>query len=378
MFNDFVKRFRVTISKEAAVAKVTIADIAKETGFSATTISRYLNGKYEFMSEATRQRIAEAIGKSEYKPNKMARSLRLQQSQMIGVLVSDITSPFSSFLFKGITEQCEKAGYTVLLADAGDNPETERKYIQSMLAQGVDGLIINATGADVAYLNEVNRLHAPIILADRPVNGFEGPLVMSDTNQSMADMLKFMKDKGYTDVCYVTGTVGTNGIRRNRTDAFKRYHHELWGHEGAVVEYGPADLAKMEQQVLVFVKGGPQRAVLAGNGIVLNDLAKLCRQHQLEIGKTVGLGAYDNWPWMDVIGPGITVMEVPTYDLGKHSAERLLQQIQSAEQGSQGVEQGPQGTEPAGAMSAGSAQNAEADASRVDILPCRLIVRQSL
>ena len=98
----------------------------------------------------------------------------------------------------------------------------------------------------------------------------------------------------------------------------------------------------------------------------------------MEIGKTVGLGAYDNWPWMDVIGPGITVMEVPTYDLGKRSAERLLQQIQSAEQGSQGVEQGPQGTEPAGAMSAGSAQNAEADASRVDILPCRLIVRQSL
>ncbi|MBP9624750.1 MAG: LacI family DNA-binding transcriptional regulator, partial [Veillonella sp.] len=63
-----------------------------------------------FMSEATRQRIAEAIGKSEYKPNEMARSLRLQQSQMIGVLVSDITSPFSSFLFKGITEQCERPG----------------------------------------------------------------------------------------------------------------------------------------------------------------------------------------------------------------------------------------------------------------------------
>lgn len=83
MFNDFVKRFRVTISKEAAVAKVTIADIAKETGFSATTISRYLNGKYEFMSEATRQRIAEAIGKSEYKPNKMARSLRLQDRKSV-------------------------------------------------------------------------------------------------------------------------------------------------------------------------------------------------------------------------------------------------------------------------------------------------------
>lgn len=341
------------------MAKITIADIAKETGLSATTISRYLNGKYEYMSEATRKRIAEAIGKSEYKPNKMARSLRLQQSQMIGVLVSDITSPFSSILFKGITEQCESAGYTVLLADAGDNPETERKYIQSMLAQGVDGLIINATGADVAYLNEVNRLHVPIVLADRPVDGFEGTLVMSDIEQSMNTMLQFIKDKGYTSVCYVTGTIGTNGIRHYRTDAFKRYTCSLWGAEGVVVEYGDTDTNRMDTQVLTYATASTahnteeKRAILAGNGIVLNDVAKLLRHHQLEIGKTIGLGSYDNWPWMDVIGPGITVMEVPAYELGQRSAERLLQRIRRND----------------------TAQEAD---TITDVLPCRLIVRHSI
>ncbi len=343
------------------MAKVTIADIAKETGLSATTISRYLNGKYEYMSEATRKRIAEAIGKSEYKPNKMARSLRLRQSQMIGVLVSDITSPFSAIVFKGITEYCEPAGYTVLLADAGDNPETERKYIQSMLAQGVDGLIINATGADVAYLNEVNRLHVPIVLADRPVEGFEGMLVTSNIEESMNTILQFIKDKGYESVCYVTGTIGTNGVRRYRTEAFRHYTQLIWGTPGVVIEYSASDKEVMASKVMAFATAtmsdgtSKKRAILTGNGIVLNDVAKLLQQHQLEIGQDIGLGSYDNWPWMDVIGPGITVMEVPAYELGKRSAERLLQRIQRNDN-----------------------DITHAVDNTRDVLPCRLIVRHSI
>lgn len=85
------------------MGKVTIADVAARTGFSKTTISRFLNGKYEFMSEETRKRISEVIKDIEYKPNRMARSLRLQQSHMIGVIVSDISNPFSAILYTGIS-----------------------------------------------------------------------------------------------------------------------------------------------------------------------------------------------------------------------------------------------------------------------------------
>lgn len=101
-----------------------------------------------------------------------------------------------------------------------------------------------------------------------------------------------------------------------------------------VIEYGAADKDIMTANVLAFATttlggdGSKKRAILTGNGIVLNDVAKLLQQQQLEIGQTIGLGSYDNWPWMDVIGPGITVMEVPAYGLGKRSAERLLQRIQ--------------------------------------------------
>ena len=107
------------------MGKVTIADVAARTGFSKTTISRFLNGKYEFMSEETRKRISEVIKDIEYKPNRMARSLRLQQSHMIGVIVSDISNPFSAILYTGISEYCEQHGFTVLLADAGDDPDKE-------------------------------------------------------------------------------------------------------------------------------------------------------------------------------------------------------------------------------------------------------------
>lgn len=313
------------------MGKVTIADIAKKTGLSATTISRYLNGKYEAMSESTRNRISNVIRELEYKPSRVARSLRLQQSRMIGVLVSDITSPFSAILFTGVSEWCEANGYTVLLADAGDDPETEKRYIQSMLDQGVDGLIINATGEGVDYLNEVNRTIIPIVLADRPVENCECELIGSDTVGSIKSLVDLIFAKGYDEIVYVTGKIGTNGIRRERHDAFKKYYKELNHVEGLVLEYDADNKELVDNklsELLADAKANHSRlAVLSANGVVLTQLARWAQRTGLIIGKDFGLCSYDNWSWMDIIGPGITVIEVPTHEIGKECAKALIDRI---------------------------------------------------
>ena len=90
------------IEREKANGKVrtnvTIADVALRAGCSKTTISRYLNGKFEFMSAESKERIAAVIEEMNYRPNNLARSLKSSRSRLIGVIMADISNPFSSIL----------------------------------------------------------------------------------------------------------------------------------------------------------------------------------------------------------------------------------------------------------------------------------------
>lgn len=342
------------------MGKVTIADVAARTGFSKTTISRFLNGKYEFMSEETRKRISEVIKDIEYKPNRMARSLRLQQSHMIGVIVSDISNPFSAILYTGISEYCEQQGFTVLLADAGDNPEKEKRYIQSMIAQGVDGIVINATGANVEYLNEVNRTMVPIVLADRPVTGCECDLVSSDTKQVTRDSLALLLGKGYKRILFATRHIGTNGIRRERFDEFCEQYEAQTGRTATTLAYSKTDKSVLETAILSELaaarEAGERLALFAGNGVVLSDMAYLLRRNKLRSPDDIGLFSYDNWPWMDSIGPGISVVELPSQQIGQECARLLLTRIGESLKDSDSPTLAPQQI----------------------ILPCKIVERDSL
>ncbi|MBV7388400.1 LacI family DNA-binding transcriptional regulator [Pasteurellaceae bacterium TAE3-ERU1] len=307
--------------------KITIADIALQTGFSKTTISRYLNGKYDSMSAQTKQKIAEVIAHAGYKPNQMARNLRLQKSHLIGVLVSDIQSPFSSILYSGIAEECERHGYTAILASTGDSVEKERRYIDSMIAKSVEGLIVNATGENVDYLAQVNRTLTPIVLADRPLHAAGCDIVSSNLKQGLNAMLDLAHSKGYSRIALVTLAIGTNQTRRIVRDAFVA-HHASRGQSAVVLEF--SHKAALHAQCLGFVEAykGEKIAFLAANGMVLQHIGAFMKHHQLRAPDDVGLCGVDNWPWMELAGPGMTVLEQPTFEMGKQSARCLIERIQ--------------------------------------------------
>ena len=93
----------------------TIADVAKAAGVSATTVSRIINGRYDKMRPATRKRVEKAIKDLHFVPTASARQLRQTHSHVVGILVGDISNPFSSLLAKGIDDVLQQAGYDILL-----------------------------------------------------------------------------------------------------------------------------------------------------------------------------------------------------------------------------------------------------------------------
>lgn len=309
--------------------KATISDVAAKTGYSRTTISRFLNGKFEFMSEETRQRIGEVIKEIGYQPNGMARGLRLQQSSQIGVLVSDIRSPFSSILYGGITAACDKYGYSALLANTGDDPEKERFYIQKMIAQSVEGIILNSTGENIEYIRQVNENIVPIVLADRADPNTGCDIVTADSRSGIYDMMDYILAQSYGAVAMVTQHVGKNATRRLRTDVFTEYCEGQKGLAYEVIEYDSACLKGLTKQIQDFyqVHQTQKVAFFALNGVVLDELARLLLGQKLYFPQKVGLCGFDNWPWMDLVGPGLTVIEQHSFKVGQKSVVALMQRL---------------------------------------------------
>ena len=123
--------------------KTTIKDIAHKAGVSATTISRYLNGRYGYMSEETRSKIENIIKETGYRPNNVARSLRSNASQIIGIIISDIRNQFFTAILDSINREAIKTDYSLSITVSNNSPTVETALIHKLIDNGIDGLLIN-------------------------------------------------------------------------------------------------------------------------------------------------------------------------------------------------------------------------------------------
>jgi len=210
--------------------KVTIDDVAKKAGVSKTTISRYLNGKFEYMSATTKNRIEKVIGQLNYRPSNIARSLKAHESGVVGCVVADIISPFSSYIVKGINDVCKKNGYQVLFVNTDNKEEDEIESIQSLLDHKVDGLIVNTTGCNDQYLIELHKQGLPIVLADRCIKDrYLLDTITSDNYNATYNCIKFLHKQGYKKIGFFTEPLGNISSRYVRhtgfLDAMAKIYH---------------------------------------------------------------------------------------------------------------------------------------------------------
>ena len=148
---------------------VTINDVARAAGISKSTVSQYLNGRFEFMSYETRQRIAQVIAEMEYRPNALARSLKQKKTHTVAAVVSSILNPFMTNTIRGAEDYCKENGFNLILCNADDDPEQELAYIQTLASKQIDGIMISTTGLNNAALQALNLSGTPVVLFSRHV-----------------------------------------------------------------------------------------------------------------------------------------------------------------------------------------------------------------
>lgn len=149
-----------------------IRDVAARAGVSSATVSRVLAGK-PHVSDEVRGRVRAAAEALDYCPNRIARSLRVQRSRFIGLIVSDIQNPFFNRIVRAVEDTVLPHGFAVFLCNTDENPEQERFYLDLFLDEQVAGVILTPTQADAAAYRSFSGAGIPLAVIDRSVTGLD-------------------------------------------------------------------------------------------------------------------------------------------------------------------------------------------------------------
>jgi LacI family transcriptional regulator len=159
--------------------KITLQDIARETGYSVNTVSHALSGKTD-ISESTRKKITEAAERLGYVGNYAASSMRTGKSMVVGVIIPDIKNPYFSVVVHEIEQYLFGIGYTVTVFSTDESSELEREAIKACRLRNMDGIIICPTQKSRANIEMLRNLNVPYILISRHFDSFTDPFVGTD------------------------------------------------------------------------------------------------------------------------------------------------------------------------------------------------------
>ncbi|CAE6964655.1 HTH-type transcriptional regulator KdgR [Paraburkholderia nemoris] len=355
----------------AAPRRATITDVAREAGTGKTSISRYLNGEMSVLSPELRARIEAAIERLNYQPNQMARGLKRGRNRLIGMLLADLTNPYSVEVLQGVEAACHALGLMPLICHAANEVEMERRYLQLLTTYRVEGVIVNALGVREETLRPVGGGGIPAVLVDRSVDGLVADMVGLD-NRAAAELgTRHLLDNGFDDIWFVVQPFEQVSSRQLREAAFREVMSGEGGAGGtssgkgkggahghtlvlnlaepAAVERALAELDRAIDAAgglggaAASVTGdatssatdrtggkGSRIALFAANAPVALCLAlHLKARYGPDWQTRVALLSIDDPEWAELTG--ITAIRQPTYEIGYRAVEFLHERIEGVQ-----------------------------------------------
>ncbi|GGG77232.1 LacI family DNA-binding transcriptional regulator [Paenibacillus radicis (ex Gao et al. 2016)] len=312
---------------------VTIYDIAAKANVSAMTVSRVINNTGR-ISEKTKAKVKKVMEEMNYVPNQMARSLVLQQTRILFLLITDITNPFYTTLSRGAEDAATKNGYRLLFGNSDENLEKEAGYMNTILTTRVDGVLIAPTGdPSLPHLEQLRLHNIPFVLLDREVPGIECDIVLGDSKEGARQLVDQLASQGHQHIALVNGSSSVSSARMRRLgyeEALKLNGLPL--HEERVFEtsFGPrSDLTELDAWISSL--DPMPSAIVAGNNVLAVEVIGLLRKRGLRIPDDISIVCFDDFGPYSEIDPFITVVAQQAYQFGYMGMQMLIDRIQNRE-----------------------------------------------
>lgn len=314
------------INTEHTVQKATIYDIANKANVSISTVSRVFNGNSS-VSKKTKKKVEKAIEELNYIPNALARSLVNRSSNTIGVIVSDLTNPFFTYVIDGIEDYLNSQGFTTFLSNTRYIVEKENLYISQMIEKRVDGLIIfNTCSEEASIIGRIKNI-IPVVSVQ---SGLKETDCVNTTDEVGAyQAVDYLIKQGHTKIAFLIYNFENNSTVSNRLKGYYKAHKD----NGVAINknyilssnFTPYCGYYMTNEILD--KMWDVTAIFTYNDQLAVSAYYAIQMRGLKIPDDISIIGYDNIELASLMRPALTTVEQPMYEMGKNAAELIIRRI---------------------------------------------------
>lgn len=311
--------------------KITLKDIARESGYSITTVSHALSG-YGDVNENTRQHIIAIAERLGYQPNLAARHLRSKQTKTIGMVIpltAYFSDPFFMELLSGVGRQAAEYGYDLLLSAQQPGEEELNAYRRIVASSRIDGVVVARVQRDDPRITFLKEAHHPFVVFGRS-NANDYPYIDVDGRAGVHQIVLHLARLGHRRIAFVLSPPQL---------AFTALRYE--GYCQGLAEAGlPLDTAYIVQGDLTRASGHaaaarllalpePPTAIVACNDSMALGAMLAVQEQNLVVGRDVAVAGFDDIPAAASANPPLTTVRQPIYDIGRQALDMLIRVIRN-------------------------------------------------
>ncbi|MDQ4213503.1 LacI family DNA-binding transcriptional regulator [Microbacterium capsulatum] len=301
----------------------TIYDVAKLAGVSPATVSRVFNGAS--VSEEKAAAVRQAAAELKFVPNRTARSLRRQSSEVIALVIPDIENPYFTEMARGVEDVASEAGYSVVLCNSDARIDKEQAYLRIAILEQMSGVIL-AASSDRTDLEDLLRAGRPVVAVDRGTSYDIDRVVMANRDAGRAATQQLI-DAGCTRIAHIAGP-----------EHIETAAERVGGWRDALEAHGmpvPTELLRFssfrvdggrEAMAELLALPEPPDAVVAGNNLLGVGALQVLTERGLTP-PAVGVSVIGSLPFTTLSPDVVTVVRLPARDMGITAARMLLERI---------------------------------------------------
>ena len=316
-------------------SKATLKQIAKELGVSISTVSKALNDSSE-ISKATKDKIKEFAELKNYKPNLMAKNLKYQKTNTIGVVLPNILNSFFAKVFSGIENVARKRGYNLVTAISNESLEREKQLMEMLNNGAVDGFILSVAEEtqltkNLDHYNAIIRSGTPIVLFDRIVDLMKSDKVIVDDLDSAVDATQHLINIGCKKIALIS-TINNLSVGKLRFEGYKKAldNNCIAIDESLIIIDNDVD--SFDDKLKQMLQNRLVDGVFALDEHGLTKVHKIAIQEGIKIPEEINILGFADGVWSRRMSPSISTVSQHAPEIGEKSANLLIDRLLNTDQ----------------------------------------------
>jgi DNA-binding LacI/PurR family transcriptional regulator len=304
----------------------TIKDVARHTGLSIATISKYLNGGN--VRDENRERIAAAVAALGYKVNGMARGLKTSRTMTVGVLIPSLENIFCTSIVSGVENALQAHGYGTIICDYRQDPAEERRKLAFLAERQVDGILMMPLTGCPDLLNQVTTSGIPVVLIDRPVPEAGCDTVLVDNLNAAYAAVEALLAEGHRRIGIIVGPEGIHTARERLGGYLRVLEDYGLESEPALIRRGAytTEGGYHETQALLSMDNPPTALFVTNYEMTLGAVMAM-NERGIRMPEDLSFVGFDNQELIRVLQPAPSIVAQPIGEIAARTAQLLLRRM---------------------------------------------------